>query len=660
MSGAALMAAVQAALPTWLAVHAEHRESPAIAGRRRRWAELMAAALGSNRSTWDDTLFVRHTLLVEAAREVGRALGAEVEAHELDGSLEWAREVPGLIEGLATGLTGIDWDVGEDVLRPLYGALISAEERKGAGEHYTPDWLAERMLAEVMGGTVTGGVVMDPSCGSGTFLFHAVRRVLAEPGATVAEAVRRVRGMDLHPVAVVLARVNYLLAIGRRRLEGEVRVPVRQGDAMAGGERVDVLVGNPPWLAYRFMGAAMQARFRAQSDLYKLWAGGAVSTHQDLCGLFAVRVIDHCLANGGRFAFVLPGAVLDRGQYAGFRGGCYGDRLCVEFAGAWDLRRIRPHVFPVGAAVVFGARATRAAVWTTVEVWSRDARAAGTVVAAGTTRSPYHARFHQGATLVPRVLALVERDGGVVRSVRSAYEKRPWRDLGGLQGAVEAEFLWPVLLGEHVVAYRSLAPALGVLPRDMAGWVEPGAGCPGLAAWWRDGEARWRAHRVSEKLTLRGQFDYQQKLASQFPISPLRVVYTKSGMHLTAAKVRDRRAVVDHTLYWANVGSEAEADYLCAVLNSGAVTRMVRPWMAYGKDERHIDKHVWRLPIPQFDAANAVHGRLAEAARRAAAEVAERSLSGGWVAARREVRRGLAASEVGREIEGLVGELLGG
>lgn len=639
-------------------MHAEVRERPEVAAQRRRWAEVMGAALPGALDDEGDGLFVRHALLVAVARGVARAIGGVVDTAELGGALDWVNGAQ--VEELEGELAGFGWGVDADVLGPVYAALISAEERKGAGEHYTPDWLASRVLAEVMRGDER---VMDPSCGSGTFVFHAVRRALAA-GASAEEVVSRVRGMDVHPVAVVLARVNYLLALGSRR-RGGLRAPIRQGDAMcAAWLPVDVLVGNPPWLASRFMATEPQARFRAESGVYGLWSGGSVSTHQDLCGLFAVRTIERFLAVGGRFALVMPAAVLDRGQFNSFRGGNYGERVWVDFSGAWDLRRVRPHVFPVGAAVVFGARTAAAgAALTATEVWSRDAsRGAAVAVAAG-TRSPYHARFRQGATLVPRVLALVERegDGGVarVRSARSAYEKRPWRELEGLRGEVEAEFLWPVVLGEHVMPFRALAPALGVLPRDAAGWVEPGEACPGLAAWWREGEARWLGHRVSEKLTLRGQFDYQQKLAGQFPLSPLRVVYTKSGMHLTAAKLAGGRSVVDHTLYWASVGSEDEADYLCALLNAATVTRMVRPLMAYGKDERHIDKHVWRLPVPLFDPENALHIRLVRAARRAEAEVAGREISGGWVAARRELRGYLAGSAVGREIEGLVATLLG-
>ena len=49
---------------------------------------------------------------------------------------------------------------------------------------------------------------------------------------------------------------------------------------------VDVLVGNPPWLSYRFMADNMQRLYRAMSEQRGMWAGGKASTHQDLSGLF--------------------------------------------------------------------------------------------------------------------------------------------------------------------------------------------------------------------------------------------------------------------------------------------------------------------------------------------------------------------------------------
>ena len=50
--------------------------------------------------------------------------------------------------------------------------------------------------------------------------------------------------------------------------------------------RVDILIGNPPWLAYRHMTPDMQVVFRRMSESCGLWAGAEVATHQDLSGLF--------------------------------------------------------------------------------------------------------------------------------------------------------------------------------------------------------------------------------------------------------------------------------------------------------------------------------------------------------------------------------------
>jgi hypothetical protein len=83
--------------------------------------------------------------------------------------------------------------------------------------------------------------VLDPACGSGAFLFHAVRNFLAEaeegdmrPAERAREATEKVAGMDIHPVAVIIARVTYLLALAPALANraGALSIPVYLGDAM--------------------------------------------------------------------------------------------------------------------------------------------------------------------------------------------------------------------------------------------------------------------------------------------------------------------------------------------------------------------------------------------------------------------------------------------
>jgi len=87
----------------------------------------------------------------------------------------------------------------------------------------------------------------------------------------------------------------------------------------------------------------------------------------------------------------------------------------------------------------------------------------------------------------------------------------------------------------------------------------------------------------------------------------------------------------------------------------------VRPLMSYGKDERDIDKHVWELPIPEFDDENTNHTELAKLGKtiRAEVEALELDVSKNFAALRRVVRKHVAQSESGKAVETLVMELLG-
>ena len=136
----------------------------------------------------------------------------------------------------------------------LYESIIRPEIRKQLGEYYTPDWLAHVIVEKTIDSPLENRV-LDPACGSGTFLFHAIRLFLSESdraGISQSEALTRVTksiiGFDIHPVAVTLARVTYLLAIGRKRLTGdrkELTIPVYLGDSMQWQQKsIDLFSAN--------------------------------------------------------------------------------------------------------------------------------------------------------------------------------------------------------------------------------------------------------------------------------------------------------------------------------------------------------------------------------------------------------------------------------
>lgn len=247
------------------ALYAACRSDPEVQVKRELWARLLLSALGTSFEDSDE-LFVTHTYLVLTAELIAheimglptdlaagdaRALleGQQFAMAGLHGVVEadffdWPATISQgqpLIAAIARRLSRFDWnDVEHDVLKALYESVIDADTRRRLGEYYTPDWLAEKIVCERFDDPLNQRL-LDPACGSGTFLFWAVRQLLAacdRAGIPNREALRRtvsqVQGMDLHPVAVTLARVTYLLALSPERLRDrdELTVPIFLGDSL--------------------------------------------------------------------------------------------------------------------------------------------------------------------------------------------------------------------------------------------------------------------------------------------------------------------------------------------------------------------------------------------------------------------------------------------
>ena len=261
----------------------------------------------------------------------------------------------------------------------------------------------------------------------------------------------------------------------------------------------NVVVGNPPWVAFRHMSADLQKRFRDLANGERVYVGGKFATQNDLAALFTVRAASLYLRSGGRIAFVLPLAALTRGQFEKFRKGSFTSAK-IAWDEAWTMDDDVQPLFPVPSCVVFGRRrATPKALPDTVRAYSgqlplRDATEAiadATLTVQENAPKPaegkftggsaYRKSFRQGATLVPRMLCLVERKslgrlGGdptapFVASRRNNQEKQPWKSLPGVEHRVEAEFLHPVLLGESILPYRVWRPFEGVVPVTAQGAV---------------------------------------------------------------------------------------------------------------------------------------------------------------------------------------------
>jgi hypothetical protein len=134
---------------------------------------------------------------------------------------------------------GVDFSSANDLLKDLYEKLIPKAIRHSSGEYYTPDWLAQEVVESSGYTGQVGKRFLDPSCGSGTFLIEAINSKIAnlrdvDSKSAVKEILNTVVGFDLNPIAVISARVNYLIAIFPylRSRDIEIEIPIYLTDSI--------------------------------------------------------------------------------------------------------------------------------------------------------------------------------------------------------------------------------------------------------------------------------------------------------------------------------------------------------------------------------------------------------------------------------------------
>ena len=252
-------------------LHTIYRELPQRASRETQtktslWLDMLRVSNMEPAEQARSHLFVVHSFLVALARGVIHTLThpeADPDPQRIlgDGFVAWIiQTTPG--RAWANNFLGTihsyEWRKRQgDVLRPLYEAFVEPRDRKVFGEFYTPDWLAELIVSEVLDDAWCARAasqalqsirrnrelrrtgVLDPACGSGTFLYHAAKRLRASPAISKLARPRQaavithlVQGIDIHPVAIEIARATLLRALPAPPPDGHASLHIYQGDSL--------------------------------------------------------------------------------------------------------------------------------------------------------------------------------------------------------------------------------------------------------------------------------------------------------------------------------------------------------------------------------------------------------------------------------------------
>ncbi len=190
--------------------HRHHRDTPTVAVKRKLWRELLQVAIGQNSvddSPHSDDLFVRHTYLTALVSVIVQA------------------------------------QFGIDVARYAVPEHRHRRRAQAYGRVFTPSLLAQAITEELITDPVNTKA-LDPSCSSGTFLAAAAHFIShagnLEPGEQLRKLQENIVGIDLHPVAVQLAKATWVIAcrdvIQAARGAGQsgeaITAPVYLGDSM--------------------------------------------------------------------------------------------------------------------------------------------------------------------------------------------------------------------------------------------------------------------------------------------------------------------------------------------------------------------------------------------------------------------------------------------
>ncbi|MFW9777666.1 MAG: class I SAM-dependent DNA methyltransferase [Candidatus Heimdallarchaeota archaeon] len=277
-----------------------------------------------------------------------------------------------------------------DLFKELYESLIPKGIRHDLGEYYTPNWLAEYVSDQIEIGEKTR--VLDPCCGSGTFIIHVINKLKRQFRASILEEelfelIRdQVVGIDINPIAVTTARANYLIAVSDIMPCGEDNkiLPIFLSDAV--NPRIkgwtgsfDYVLGNPPWVGWEFLSKSYRTETFNLWKRYSLFSikkgsearlGGG---KKDLSMLFLYRCIDLYLRKNGKLIFLINQNVFQSMKAGeGFREFSFGSDQFFSIDLVDDMVGLKPFKAVTRTAIVYCTKGKKTIYPVNYRIWSKN------------------------------------------------------------------------------------------------------------------------------------------------------------------------------------------------------------------------------------------------------------------------------------------------
>jgi type I restriction-modification system DNA methylase subunit len=222
--------------------------------------------------------------------------------------------LPSLKE-LISYLSQIRWsEIKVDIIGRVFEGLIYTERRHLLGQHYTDTMVVDLILAATIR---KPGKLIDPGCGSGTFLVRALNYWRANYGAVISNF-ELVEGIDIDKLGSMLSKVNlYIQALEAIKGKTNYYPRIYHKDFFKAEPTQDYfyVTTNPPYTRQEEMAMAFYDRE------YKKGLTQAVSDIEDWSNrssIYAYFLVGGAklLREGGRLGFVVENSWMNA-EYGG-------------------------------------------------------------------------------------------------------------------------------------------------------------------------------------------------------------------------------------------------------------------------------------------------------------------------------------------------------
>ena len=580
----------------------------------------------------------------------------DLRLYEID-SFFWVHFNKSLVKKILNQIRNIKVAKG-DLFNNLYQQIFLSDLRHKSGEFFTPSLLVSKMVDDTY---KFGKKVLDPSCGSGSFLVNIILRIINSSNSKVKKqaAILNIFGFDINPLAVYTTKINITMLLlenfyaeNSELLNYNIFVVdslfpdfierKNQKNLEISYNSFDLVIGNPPWLTYKdLQDKDYQIKIRELSEILKIKPSSQYVTHIELAAVFFYAIPSKFLKLSGVIFFVMPKSVINGDHCYKFRSfSIFNNNLEI-----WDFSK--NNLFNVPNICLKAEYISKENKYSTIDMYPIEAKifnnklelkeetlysslkiekdGAKLILANdeikilnNLKKSLYKDKFFQGATLVPRSLVFFKvvsktKDFITISSDPDVESraKHQWK-YNFQNKEIEYRFQFKTFLNKDLIPFfikhkkKIFLPVNEQFDLDLDLLKRS----PKALSFYEEINDHYQTHKkeTSNINTLFANLNYWNKLKKQANNKDYMVVYNASGSNLKAAVItnKNQRIIVGSENYYYSTESEKEAHFLAALLNSPNLSRDIK----IIKSSRHIHKRPFLFPIPLYDENNEIHKKL--------------------------------------------------